>query len=193
MFQCDGCGEFTSNNFVTHLSTHGIKQMISCPYTPQQNGIAERKHRQITELGLSMLFDGKVPQKYWVEAFFTSSFLGTLLPSSSLSNNKSPYEVLFGRKSEYTALRIFGSACYPSLRPYTSNKLDPKSLQCVFLGYKEKYKGYRCLNPPTRKVYINRHVLFNQQLLPFATTYSHLHQQGSTPLLKVWQQSFLHT
>lgn len=83
-FQCDGGGEFTSKAFVTHLSNHGIKQKISCPHTPQQNGLAERKHRHITELGLSMLFDGKVPQKYWVEAFFTSSFLGNLLPSSSL-------------------------------------------------------------------------------------------------------------
>ena len=162
MFQSDGGGEFTSNKFVAHLSSHGIKQLLSCPHTPQQNGIAERKHRHITELGLSMLFDGKVPQKYWVEAFFTSSFLGNLLPSSTLPNNKSPYEVLFNRKPEYSALRIFGSACYPSLRPYTANKLDPKSLQCVFLGYNEKYKGYRCLHPPTGRVYINRHVLFDE-------------------------------
>lgn len=191
MFQCDGGGEFTSNNFVTHLSNHGIKQMISCPHTPQQNGIAERKHRHITELGLSMLFDGNVPQRYWVEAFFTSSFFGNLLPSSALVDNKSPYETLFNKKPEYSSLRIFCSACYPSLRPYTANKLDPKSLQSVFLGYNEKYKGYHCLHPPTGKVYINRHVLFDEQILPFSTTYSHLHQQQTTALLSAWQQSFL--
>ena len=117
MFQCDGGGEFTSHRFVTHLANQGIKQLISFPHTLQQNGMAERKHRHITELGLSMLFDGKVPQQYWVEAFFTSSFLGNLLPSSSLTENKSPYEVLYKRKPEYSALRSFGSACYPSLRP----------------------------------------------------------------------------
>ena len=191
MFQCDGGGEFTSHRFVTHLANQGIKQLISCPHTPQQNGMAERKHRHITELGLSMLFDGKVPQQYWVEAFFTSSFLGNLLPSSSLTENKSPYEALYNRKPEYSALRSFGSACYPSLRPYSSNKLDPKSLQCVFVGYNEKYKGYRCLYPPTGRVYINRHVLFDEHKFPFTTTYAHLHQQA-TPLLSAWHQSFLH-
>lgn len=61
----------------------------------------------------------------------------------------------------------------------------------MFLGYNEKYKGYRCLHPPTGKVYINRHVLFDEQILPFATTYSHLHQQQTTALLSAWQQSFL--
>lgn len=74
-----------------------------------------------------------------------------------------------------------------------TNKLDPKSLQCVFLGYNEKYKGYRCLHPPTGKVYINRHVLFDELCLPFASTYSHLHQQNSSPLLSAWQQSFLYS
>lgn len=193
VFQCDGGGEFTSKNFVTHLSNCGIRQMISCPHTPQQNGLAERKHRHITELGLSMLFDGKVPQKHWVEAFFTASFLGNLLPSSSLSDNRNPYEALFNKKPEYSALRIFGSACYPSLRPYASNKLDPRSLQCVFLGYNEKYKGYRCLHQPTGRVYINRHVIFDEEVQPFATTYSHLQQQNPTPLTSAWQLSFLHS
>ena len=193
MFQCDGGGEFINNNLMSHLSSHGIKQLVSCPHTPQQNGIAERKHRHITELGMSMLFHGKVPQQFWLEAFFTSCFLGNLLPSSKLSGNKSPYEALFNKRPEYSALRIFGSACYPSLRPYASNKLDPKSLQCVFVGYNEKYKGYRCLHPPTGKVYINKHVLFDEQVFPFASTYSHLQQQHATPLTSAWQQSFLHS
>lgn len=138
-----------------------------------------------------MLFDGKVPQPYWVEAFFTSCFLGNLLPSSILADNKSLYEILLKRKPEYTALRIFGSACYPSLRPYASNKLDPKSLKCVFLGYNEKYKGYRCLHPPTGKVYISRHVLFNEEVFPFTSTYSHLQQTSPTALTSAWQQSFM--
>lgn len=56
LFQCDGGGEFTSAKLISHLSNCGIKQIISCPYTPQQNGIAERKHIHITELDLSMMF-----------------------------------------------------------------------------------------------------------------------------------------
>src|SRR5690606_6758572 len=69
VFQCDGGGEFTNTRLISHLKDSGIQQYISCPYTLQQNGLAERKHRHVTELGLSMLFQAKLPQKYWVEAF----------------------------------------------------------------------------------------------------------------------------
>lgn len=62
MFQCDRGGEFTSNSFINHLAKCGIKQLLSCPYTPQQNGLAERKHRHIIELGLSLLFQSKAAQ-----------------------------------------------------------------------------------------------------------------------------------
>lgn len=134
-FQCDGGGEFMSTAFLNHLAQSGIKQLISCPHTPQQNGLAERKHRHLTELGLTMLFNGKVPQHLRVEAFFTSTFLINLLTSSVLPNNISPYELLYKRAPLYTALRVFGCKCFPLLRPYMQNKMDPKSLACVFLGY----------------------------------------------------------
>lgn len=97
VFQCDGGGEFTSNRFLLHLQQSGIKQQILYPYTPQQNGLAERKHMHITELGLSMMYQSKVPQRYWVEAFFTANFLSNLLPTTSLPSKYSPHETLFGQ------------------------------------------------------------------------------------------------
>jgi len=56
VFQSDGGGEFMNNNMSQHLAACGIKHFVSCPHTPEQNGIAERRHRHITELGLSMLY-----------------------------------------------------------------------------------------------------------------------------------------
>src|SRR5690606_21437595 len=85
-FQCDGSGEFMSSMFLEHLQRYCITQHVSCPHTPQQNGLAERKHRHVTELALSMLFDSKLPHKYWVESFFTANYLINLLPSSSWIN-----------------------------------------------------------------------------------------------------------
>lgn len=154
-FKCDGGGEFVNTAFTSHLSKCGIKQLISYPYTPQQNGIAERKHRHITQLCLSMLFDSKSPLKYWVEAFFTANFISNLLPSTVSNEQKSPYEALFGKKLEYSFLRVFGCACYPLLRPYASNKFEPWSLKFVFLGYNDRHKGYRCVYPPTGRIYIS--------------------------------------
>ncbi|AAD21687.1 Strong similarity to gi/3600044 T12H20.12 protease homolog from Arabidopsis thaliana BAC gb/AF080119 and is a member of the reverse transcriptase family PF/00078 [Arabidopsis thaliana] len=188
VFQSDGGGEFVSNKLKTHLSEHGIHHRISCPYTPQQNGLAERKHRHLVELGLSMLFHSHTPQKFWVESFFTANYIINRLPSSVLKN-LSPYEALFGEKPDYSSLRVFGSACYPCLRPLAQNKFDPRSLQCVFLGYNSQYKGYRCFYPPTGKVYISRNVIFNESELPFKEKYQSLVPQYSTPLLQAWQHN----
>lgn len=188
-FQSDGGGEFISNQFLRHLASRGIKHLLSCPHTPQQNGVSERKHRYITELGLAMLYHSKAPQYLWVEALFTATFLGNLLPSSVLPDKKSPFEQLFGQAPVYTSLRVFGCKCFPYLRPYMTNKLDPKTLPCVFLGYNDKYKGYRCLHPPTGKVYISRHVLFDEQSFPFSDIYSSHHGAGATPLRSAWLKS----
>ena len=60
---------------------------ISCPHTPQQNGLAERKHRHIVEVGLSLLAEAGLPNKFWDDAFITAVHLINLLrgsPSSPL-------------------------------------------------------------------------------------------------------------
>lgn len=96
-----------------------------------------------------------------------------------------------GKAPCYTALRVFGCACYPYLRPYAKNKFDPKSLCCVFLGYNDKYKGYRCLYPPTGKVYICRHVLFDERHFPYADQYQVYHTATDSSLLSAWQSNFI--
>ena len=150
VFQSDGGGEFMSTIFRSHLRDHGIIHLISCPATPQQNGLAERKHRHLTELGLSMLFQSHTPLKYWVEAFYSANFISNIIPSTALKQ-KSPSEILFKQPPDCSFLRVFGSACYPCLRLFTQHKFEPRSLHCVFLGYHPQYKGYRCLYPPNRK------------------------------------------
>ncbi|CAA7061321.1 unnamed protein product [Microthlaspi erraticum] len=186
VFQSDGGGEFISNKFKSHLGNCGIKHLLSCPHTPQQNGIAERKHRHFVELGLSMLFHSEVPLKYWVEAFAAASFIGNMLPSS-VTDNMSPHECLLQTKPDYSSLRVFGAACYPHLRPLAHNKFDPRSLQCVFIGYSSQYKGYRCLYPPTGRVYISRHVIFDEECFPFKHQYKSLQPEYDTVLLRAWQ------
>ena len=77
------------------------------------------------------------------------------------------------------------------LRPYAQNKLDPRSLTCVFLGYSEKHKAYRCLFPHTGRVYISRHVIFDESKFPFSDVYKHMHPQATTPLLSAWHKGVL--
>jgi len=137
-------------------------------------------------MGLTLMFQSKTPQKFWVEAFFTANFLCNLLPTTALATNVSPHEALFGKTPNYSALRIFGCACFPTLRDYARTKFDPRSLKYIFLRYNEKYKGYRCFYPPTGRVYISRHVLFAEEFFPFADTYTDQQNASSTPLFAAW-------
>ncbi|KAL5715327.1 hypothetical protein ACHQM5_017160 [Ranunculus cassubicifolius] len=166
IFQSDGGGEFTGTQFLSYLRDHGILHQLSCPHTSEQNGRVERKHRNVTELGLSMMFNGYVPRRFWVEAFSSAVWLINRLPSRVLDMN-SPYEKLYGRVPNYASLRVFGCRCFPYLRDYAKNKFDPRSLPCVFLGYSDQYKGYRCLHPSTGRVYTSRHVVFDESMFPF--------------------------
>ena len=64
-FRLDGGGEFTSNEFKSYLSHHGISCHLSCPYTTQQNGVVERKHRHVVETTVTMLSQASMPSSYW--------------------------------------------------------------------------------------------------------------------------------
>jgi len=150
------------------------------PHTHQQNGAIERKHRHIVETGLALLSFASVPRQYWDDAFVTACYLINRMPTPLLKN-QSPFELLFKTPPDYKILRIFGCACWPHLWPYNSNKLQPRSLQCVFLGYSLLHKGYKCLHLPTGRVYFSRDVLFQEDIFPFATTPSHSSQPTVNP------------
>ncbi|MFS7939299.1 putative RNA-directed DNA polymerase [Helianthus anomalus] len=64
-------------------------------------------------------------------------------------------------------MRIFGCRVFPYLRDYTKNKLQPRSTPCIFIGYSPKYKGFRCLEPSSGRVYTTRHAKFDEDVLPF--------------------------
>ena len=153
-FHSDHGGKFTKQEFIDHLHTHGILHHLSCLGTPKQNSIAKWKHRHVVELGLAMLLHASMPKMFWVEAFLTSTFLINQLPSPSL-NMATPYSLLHQKPPSYDFLRTFGYLCYPYLRSYARDKLEPHSLSCVFMGYSTQHKGYRCLHYSTGRVYIS--------------------------------------
>jgi hypothetical protein len=165
-FQCDGGTEFTNNKFRSHLHSCGIVLRLTCPYTPSQNGVAERKYRHVTETGLTLMFHAHVPVSLWVEAFSTAVFLINRLPSPSL-DGKTPYEILFGKALDYSMLRTFGCLCFSYLKDYSPHKLSPKSASCVFLGYSTLHKGFRCPDRKTHRVYVSRHVQFYEHHFPY--------------------------
>jgi hypothetical protein len=107
-----------------------------------------------------------MPLKYWDEAFLVATYLINHL-STKVLDFSSPLERLFRGKPHYNALRTFGCACWPNLRPFNTHKLQFCSTQCVFLGYSNIHKGFKCLDVATGRVYISRDVVFDETVYPF--------------------------
>jgi hypothetical protein len=99
-FQSDGGGEFTSLQFQSFLTEHGIAFRKTCPYTSPQNGVAERKLRHILETGLTLLAHAHLSNQYLVDSFLTAVYTINRLPSPTL-NHLSPYEKLYKLSPDY--------------------------------------------------------------------------------------------
>lgn len=169
--QTDWGGKYERlNSFFTKI---GISHHVSCPHAHQQNGSAERKHRHIVEVGLSLLAQASMPLKFWDQAFLAAVYLINRTPSRTLQGS-TPLARLLHLEVDYTSLRIFGCACWPNLRPYNSRKLQFRSKQCVFLGYSNIHKGFKCLDITTGRIYISRDVVFDEDVFPFASLHNNV-------------------
>ena len=76
---------------------------VFCPTTPEQNSVAERKHRHVIELGVAMMYHASMPKKYWVEAFGTAIYLINRLPSPRLEM-LAPIQKPTSKRPDYSSL-----------------------------------------------------------------------------------------
>lgn len=164
--QLDGGGEFNNHAFSDFLNSKGISKKISCPYTPEQNGLVERKHRHLVELGRSFLNNSGLPLKFWFDAIGSACFSINRLPSKMIKE-KSPYEIIFGKIPDWTIQCQFGCSCFPLRLAQGGNKFDVNSSHSCFIGYSHIHKGYKCLDLSTNKVTTSRHIIFNESHFPF--------------------------
>jgi hypothetical protein len=105
--------------------------------------------------------------KYWDEAFLAATYLINHLCRKILQF-ATPLERLFHENPNYEGLRTFGCACWPNLCPFNTHKLQFHSKQCVFLGYSNMYKWFKCLDVAGGRVYISRDVIFDETIFPFS-------------------------
>jgi hypothetical protein len=107
----DNGSEFKNLQVEEYLEEEGIKHEFSAPYTPQQNGVVERKNRTLIDMARTMLGEFKTPERFWLEAVNTAChainrvYLHRLLKKTS-------YELLTGNKPNVSYFRVFGSKCY---------------------------------------------------------------------------------
>jgi len=170
--QCDNGREFDNSASRAFFLAKGVTLRMSCPYTSQQNGKAERTIRTTNNVIRTLLFQASMPPSYWADALATATHLLNRLPTKTL-NMSTPFFALHGSQPSYHDLRAFGCTCYPNLTATTPHKLAPRSSLCAFLGYSPDHKGYKCLDIASNRVIISRHVVFDETTFPFSTHRAH--------------------
>jgi len=153
--------EFVSEQFNEFCRLKGIKMHRTVPRTPLQNGLAERMNQTLLERVRCMLLGVGLPKSFWGEAVTTAAYLINRCPSTEIGF-KTPMEVWSGKPTDYSSLKVFGALAYAHIK---QDKLEPKALKCVFIGYPEGVKGYKLWKLESSggsKVLISRDVTFDE-------------------------------
>ncbi|GJS46586.1 retrovirus-related pol polyprotein from transposon TNT 1-94 [Tanacetum coccineum] len=153
--------EFKNATLKAHYEKLGIMQQFSTAQTPQQNGVVERRNRTLVEVVRTMLIFSRLPEFLWAEAVSNACF------SQNQSiihtrHNKTPYELLHGRKPNVEYFHVFGSLCYPTNDRDDLGKIKPKADIGIFIRYSKTLRGFRIYNWRTKKIMETIHVKFDE-------------------------------
>ncbi|GJX02619.1 zinc finger, CCHC-type containing protein [Tanacetum coccineum] len=119
----------------------GIIHETTAPYTPQQNGISERKNRVLKEMDNSMLSYSGLSQGLWGEALLTACYLLNRVPNKR--NRVTPYELWTKKKPNLNYLRVWGCRAVVRLPDPKLKTLGERGIKCIFVGYAEHSKAFR--------------------------------------------------
>ena len=155
----DNGGEYITKEFGAYLKVCGIRKEDTVPYTPQQNGVAERMNRTLMNAARSMMYHSGVSTNFWAEAVATAAYLRNRSPTSSFKGC-TPYERFYSEKPDVSNLRVFGCHAFVHVPREKRDKLDKRSMKCIFVGYPDGSKGYKVYNPDTKKMLRTRDVIF---------------------------------
>lgn len=157
----DRGGEFTSSDFNDFCKENGIKRQLTTAYTPQQNGVAERKNRTVMNMVRSLLVEKNVPKNFWPEAVSWTFYLLNRSPTSSVKD-MTPEQAWSGLKPSVEHFRVFGCIAHAHVPDAQRTKLEDKSRSCVLFGMSTESKGYRLYDPMSQKILVSRDVIFEE-------------------------------
>ena len=155
--------EYKNKDVMNFLEARGIKLLTSAPYTPEQNGRAEREMRTVVESARTMLLSRKLPVRLWAEAVNTAVYIlnRALGARSSVAT---PLEMWSKKKPNLAHLRTFGSDAFTFIPGAFRKKWDAKSRKLIFVGYEIESGNYRLFDPQTGRITVSRNVIFNEGL-----------------------------
>ena len=145
VLRIDNGGEYLSFELKRHLEALGTILQTTCSDTPQQNGVAEQNNRHLLEVVRASLIEAHMPLFYWGHALTSAAYLINRVPSSTIDFRTPSHaliEAIVAPVGQNLPPHIFGYVAFVHLHKRQRNKLTPRALRCVFLGYAAYQKGY---------------------------------------------------
>ena len=163
----DNGGEFVNKTLGTYFKDNGIVHQTTAPYTPEQNGVAERLNRTLMERVRAVLADSSLPGDMWGELLVAVNYLRNRSPTAHRA--ATPWELLHGRKPDVSNLRVLGSRAFVHIPKATrTSKLQPVTQPGRLVGYEPDSKAYRVLLDNGRRVTVSASVTFDESAPPAA-------------------------
>ncbi|GKC12810.1 retrotransposon protein, putative, ty1-copia subclass [Tanacetum coccineum] len=157
----DRGGEYISQEFKDYLKACGIVQQLTPPYTPQHNGVSERRNRTLLDMVRSMMNLTTLPLSFWDYALESVARILNMVPTKKV--DKTPYELWFGKVPNLSYLKVWG--CETLVKRDMPNKLQQRSVKCIFIGYPKETMGYYFYFPPENKIVVARYAEFFEKNL----------------------------
>jgi transposase InsO family protein len=157
----DNGTEFKNSRIEGFLKEEGIKHEFSSPYTPQQNGVVERKNRTLLDMVRTMLDEYKTLDRFWAKAINIACYSINRLYLHRILK-KTSYELLTGKKPNVSYFRVFGSKCFILVKRGRKSKFAPKTVEGFLLGYDSNSRAYTVFNKTTRLVEVSCDIVFDK-------------------------------
>jgi hypothetical protein len=160
-FRTDRGGEFTSGALGNYFAEHGVQRHLTAPYSPQQNGVVERRNQTVVGMARSMLKARNVPNRFWGEAVSTAIYVLNRSYTRAV-DGKTPIEAWYGRRPDVEHLRTFGCIAHAKVTRPGLQKLADRSIKAVFFGYEQGSKAYKLYDPVANRMIVSRDVVFEE-------------------------------
>ncbi|CAI7880620.1 unnamed protein product [Closterium sp. NIES-54] len=165
MLRSDRGGEFLGKEFTDFVDNKGIDHDLTCPYTLQQNSMAEREMRTAVESVRKMLLHMGVQHHWWHLALGQAVWVRKCLEQQRTPPGTIPYQVLTGKKPDLTLAWVWGCMVqFMVPEQQRGGKMAPKARWRLHLGVAPKSKSWEVLDLSNNKVVTSVEVIFSETL-----------------------------
>ena len=157
--RADNGKEYVNRKLQSWCREKGIQIQYTAPYSPQQNGVAERANRTLVELTRAMLKARNVPKTLWPTAVSHAAYVRNRAYTRAIYS-QTPYERWNNEKPNVTKLQEYGTPVEILREAENQSKLEPKTKTCTFLGFEDHIDAIRYYDAETHNIKFSRNFRF---------------------------------